>query len=218
MDLKDLIMNNQNLIYKLTHYFKNYENKEDLFQAGCIGMVKAYKKYDSSFNVKFTTFAFPYILGEMKKIAREDKGIKISKDISRLNSKIEQATIILSQKLMREPTIDELSSFLDISTYDLAEAINSTNNIMSIDEVINNDGKEVTLHDIIKDKETDLDSLIALRSAIKGLSDFEKELIGKRYYKDMTQKEVAECLGISQVQVSRKEQKVLTKLKSKIAS
>lgn len=218
MDLKDLIMNNQNLIYKLTHYFKNYENKEDLFQAGCIGMVKAYKKYDSSFNVKFTTFAFPYILGEMKKFAREDKGIKISKDISRLNSKIEQATIILSQKLMREPTIDELSLFLDISTYDLAEAINSTNNIMSIDEVINNDGKEVTLHDIIKDKETDLDSLIALRSAIKGLSDFEKELIGKRYYKDMTQKEVAECLGISQVQVSRKEQKVLTKLKSKIAS
>ncbi len=218
MDLKDLIMNNQNLIYKLTHYFKNYENKEDLFQAGCIGMVKAYKKYDSSFNVKFTTFAFPYILGEMKKFAREDKGIKISKDISRLNSKIEQATIILSQKLMREPTIDELSSFLDISTYDLAEAINSTNNIMSIDEVINNDGKEVTLHDIIKDKETDLDSLIALRNAIKGLSDFEKELIGKRYYKDMTQKEVAECLGISQVQVSRKEQKVLTKLKSKIAS
>lgn len=218
MDLKDLIMNNQNLIYKLTHYFKNYENKEDLFQAGCIGMVKAYKKYDSSFNVKFTTFAFPYILGEMKKFAREDKSIKISKDISRLNSKIEQATIILSQKLMREPTIDELSSFLDISTYDLAEAINSTNNIMSIDEVINNDGKEVTLHDIIKDKETDLDSLIALRSAIKGLSDFEKELIGKRYYKDMTQKEVAECLGISQVQVSRKEQKVLTKLKSKIAS
>ena len=218
MYLKDLIMNNQNLIYKLTHYFKNYENKEDLFQAGCIGMVKAYKKYDSSFNVKFTTFAFPYILGEMKKFAREDKGIKISKDISRLNSKIEQATIILSQKLMREPTIDELSSFLDISTYDLAEAINSTNNIMSIDEVINNDGKEVTLHDIIKDKETDLDSLIALRSAIKGLSDFEKELIGKRYYKDMTQKEVAECLGISQVQVSRKEQKVLTKLKSKIAS
>ena len=218
MDLKDLIMNNQNLIYKLTHYFKNYENKEDLFQAGCIGMVKAYKKYDSSFNVKFTTFAFPYILGEMKKFAREDKGIKISKDISRLNSKIEQATIILSQKLMREPTIDELSSFLDISTYDLAEAINSTNNIMSIDEVINNDGKEVTLHDIIKDKETDLDSLIDLRSAIKGLSDFEKELIGKRYYKDMTQKEVAECLGISQVQVSRKEQKVLTKLKSKIAS
>lgn len=218
MDLKELIINNQNLIYKLTHYFKNYENKEDLFQAGCIGMVKAYKKYDSSFNVKFTTFAFPYILGEMKKFVREDKGIKISKDISKLNSKLEKATIILSQKLMREPTLEELSSFLDIPTYDLAEAINSTNNIMSIDEVISSDGKDITLHDIIKDKETDLDSLIALRSAIEGLTDFEKELIGKRYYEDMTQKEVASYLGISQVQVSRKEQKVLTKLKSKIVS
>lgn len=218
MDLKELIINNQNLIYKLTHYFKNYENKEDLFQAGCIGMVKAYKKYDSSFNVKFTTFAFPYILGEMKKFVREDKGIKISKDISKLNSKLEKATIILSQKLMREPTLEELSSFLDIPTYDLAEAINSTNNIMSIDEVISSNGKDITLHDIIKDKETDLDSLIALRSAIEGLTDFEKELIGKRYYEDMTQKEVASYLGISQVQVSRKEQKVLTKLKSKIVS
>lgn len=216
MDLKDLIINNQNLIYKLTHYFKNYENKEDLFQAGCIGMVKAYKKYDASFNVKFTTFAFPYILGEMKKFVREDKGIKISKDISRLNSKIEKATIILSQKLMREPTLEELANFLDIPTCDLVEAINSTNNIMSIDEVINNDGKEVTLHDIIKDKEVDLDSLISLKNALNGLTEFEKDLINKRYFEDKTQKEVASSLGISQVQVSRKEQKVLTKLKSKI--
>lgn len=216
MDLKELIVNNQNLIYKLTHYFKNYENKEDLFQAGCIGMVKAYKKYDASFNVKFTTFAFPYILGEMKKFVREDKGIKISKDISRLNSKIEKATIILSQKLMREPTIEELANFLDIPIYDLVEAINSTNSIMSIDEVINSDGKEVTLYDIIRDKQIDIDSLISLKSAINSLTEFEKDLINKRYFEDKTQKEVASSLGISQVQVSRKEQKVLTKLKSKI--
>lgn len=217
MDLKELILNNQNLIYKLTHYFKNYNNKDDLFQAGCIGLVKAYKKYDDSFHTKFTTFAFPYILGEMRKFVREDKGLKISKDISKLNNLIEKATIILSQKLMREPSLEELSTFLDVPTYDLAQAINSTNSIMSIDESITTDGKEVTLHDIIKDKETDLDSLIALRSAIEQLSDFEKELIDKRYYNDMTQSEVAKSLGISQVQVSRKEQKVLTKLKDKIA-
>ena len=218
MDLKQLIIDNQNLIYKITHYFKNYNNKEDLFQAGCIGLVKAYKKYDPSFNTKFTTFAFPYILGEMRKYVREDKGIKISKDISKLNLQIEKATIILSQKLMREPSLEELSIFLEIPTYDLAQAINSTNTIMSIDEVIINDGKEITLHDIIKAKESDLDSLISLRNAIEELNDFEKEIINKRYYSDMTQSEVAEALGISQVQVSRKEQKVLTKLKNKIAS
>lgn len=218
MDLKQLIIDNQNLIYKMTHYFKNYNNKDDLFQAGCIGLVKAYKKYDPTFNTKFTTFAFPYILGEMRKFVREDKGIKISKDISKLNFQIEKATNILSQKLMREPSLEELSNFLEIPTYELAQAINSTNKIMSIDEVISNDGKEVTLHDIVKDKQTDLDSLILLRNAIEELNDFEKEIINKRYYSDMTQTEVAEYLGISQVQVSRKEQKVLTKLKNKIAS
>lgn len=218
MDLKQLIVDNQNLIYKITHYFKNYNNKEDLFQAGCIGLVKAYKKYDPSFNVKFTTFAFPYILGEMRKYVREDKGIKISKDISKLNLQIEKATNILSQKLMREPSIEELSKFLEIPVYDLAQAINSTNQIMSIDETIKSDGKEITLHDIVKDKETDLDTLISLKTAIEELNDFEKEIINKRYYSDMTQTEVAKSLGISQVQVSRKEQKVLTKLKNKIAS
>lgn len=218
MDLKQLIVDNQNLIYKITHYFKNYNNKEDLFQAGCIGLVKAYKKYDPSFNVKFTTFAFPYILGEMRKYVREDKGIKISKDISKLNLQIEKATNILSQKLMREPSIEELSKFLEIPVYDLAQAINSTNQIISIDETIKSDGKEITLHDIVKDKETDLDTLISLKTAIEELNDFEKEIINKRYYSDMTQTEVAKSLGISQVQVSRKEQKVLTKLKNKIAS
>lgn len=218
MDLKELIQTNQNLIYKIAHYFKNYSNKEDLFQVGCIGLVKAYKKYDPTFNAKFTTFAFPYILGEMRKYVREDKGIKISKDISKLNLQIEKATIILSQKLMREPSLEELSCFLEVPTYELAQAINSTNNIMSIDEVITTDGKDVTLHDVIKDKETDLDSLISLRTAISELNDFEKEIISKRYYSDMTQSEVAKQLGISQVQVSRNEQKVLTKLKNKIAS
>ena len=218
MDLKELIIENQNLIYKITHYFKNYNNKEDLFQAGCIGLVKAYKKYDPNFNAKFTTFAFPYILGEMRKYVREDKGIKISKDISKINNQLEKATNYLSQKLMREPTMDELSIFLGISSYELAQALNSNNIIMIIDEAISVDGKEITLHDIIKDKETDIDSLISLRSAINELNDFEKKLINDRYYKDMTQSEVANNLGISQVQVSRKEQKVLTKLKSKIAS
>lgn len=119
---------------------------------------------------------------------------------------------------MREPSIDELSKFLEIPVYELAEAINSINCIQSLDDVISSDGKDITLIDIIKDKSQDIDSLIALRSAIEKLTDFEKELINERYYKDMTQSQTAENLGISQVQVSRSEQKVLTKLKQKIAS
>lgn len=218
MDLKDLIIENQNLIYKISYYFKNYSNKEDLFQVGCIGLIKAYKNYDSAFNTKFTTFAFPYILGEMKKYVREDKGIKISKNISKLNLQIEKATIMLSQKLMREPSIYELSEFLEIPVNDLSQAMLSSNSIISIDESFNTEGKDITLKDVISDKKTDIDLLISLKTAISELSTFEKELIGKRYYNDMTQSEIAEQMGISQVQVSRKEQKVLTKLKNKIAS
>lgn len=216
MDLKELITNNQNLIYKLTHYFKNYENKEDLFQVGCIGLINAYKKYDPNFNVKFTTYAFPYILGEMRKYVREDKGIKISKEISKLNLQIEKATILLTQKLMREPTLNEISIFLNIPYNELNEAINSINKIVNLDSSINDD--KLTLYDVIKDKELDIDSILSLKDALSELNEFERNLIVNRYYNDLTQSETAKLLGISQVQVSRNEQKVLTKLRSKIAS
>ena len=79
MELNNLIIENQNMIYKITHYFEKYASKEDLFQVGCIGLIKAYKKYDESYGAKFTTYAYPYILGEIRKYVREDKGLKISR-------------------------------------------------------------------------------------------------------------------------------------------
>ena len=109
--MEEIILENKNLIYSITRYFEKYANKEDLFQAGCIGMIMAYNHYDESMNVKFTTYAYPYILGEMKKLVREDKSIKISRNIQMLNLKIEKARVILTQKLMREPSINELSDF-----------------------------------------------------------------------------------------------------------
>ena len=104
-NLTNLIIENQNLIYKISMLFTNYSNKEDLFQVGCIGLINAYKKYDESFNTKFTTYAYPFILGEMNNYVKKDKGIKISREISKLNSMIERASILLTQRLMREPTI-----------------------------------------------------------------------------------------------------------------
>ena len=85
--MEQLILENQNLIYSITKYFEKYANKEDLFQAGCMGMIMAYKNYNPDMNVKFTTYAYPYILGEMKKLVREDKSIKISRNIQLLNLK-----------------------------------------------------------------------------------------------------------------------------------
>lgn len=216
-ELTDLIMQHQNLIYSIIHYFEGYKNKEDLFQVGAIGLIQAHKKYDPNMGTKFSTYAYTYILGEMKKLVMEDKGIKINREINSLNSKIEKTKILLSQKLMREPSTNELAQFLELPEAIIVDALCSKNQIASIDEPMNKDGKEITLHDTLGQRETlSIDTLIDLKNELERLSKEERELIERRYLNNLTQSETAEVLGISQVQVSRKEQKVLTKLRSRL--
>jgi len=216
-DITNLIIENERLIYSIANYFKNYNSREDLYQAGCLGLINAYKKYNPDMNCKFTTYAYPYILGEMRKLVREDKGIKISREITKLNLKIEKAYILLTQKLMKEPSIEEIANYLEIPEYYVSEAILSLNKIKSIDEPVNSDGKEFTLQDVIGES-TNIDDLILLRDSLNNLSDEDKELINNRYMKDYTQSETSKIIGMSQVQVSRKEHKVLEKLKQKMVA
>ena len=210
-ELSSIILDNQGLIYEAMKYFKNYHNKEDLYQVGCIGFIKAYKNYKSDKGCKFTTYAFSYILGEMKKLVREDKGIKISNQISKLNLKIDKAYILLSQKLMRMPSTYEVASYLEIPEYLVSEAINSNMGIKSIDEAINSDS-DMCLQDVIGYSDN-VDDLLYLENSISKLNDEEKSIIYNRYMNDLTQSETSKIMGISQVQVSRKEQKILQKLK-----
>lgn len=201
--LEQLILEHEKLIYAVMRYFKNYPNKDDLFQVGCIGLINAYNNYDSNSNTKFSTYAYSYILGEMKKLVREDKGIKISRNISKLYAQIEKTNSYLTQKLMRTPTLQEIASFLEIDEYLVVEALNSTNILLDIDEMqINN-----TDHN---------NNDLLLKEELNKLSSEELDLITKRYMEDMTQTEVACSLGMSQVQVSRKEHKVLEKLKKQL--
>jgi len=216
-EITNLIINNEKLIYSITNYFKNYNSKEDLYQAGCLGLINAYKRYNPNINCKFTTYAYPYILGEMRKLVREDKGIKISREITKLNLKIEKAYILLTQKLMKEPSIEEIANYLEIPEYYVSEAILSLNKIKSIDEPVTTDGKELTLQDVIG-KSDNIDDLILLRDSLNNLTKEEKELINNRYMNDYTQSETSKIVGMSQVQVSRKEHKVLEKLKQKMVA
>ncbi|MGE5455779.1 MAG: sigma-70 family RNA polymerase sigma factor [Ignavibacteriales bacterium] len=213
-NLDQAIIENQRLIHGMTHYFNNYPHKDDLFQVGVLGLINAYNNYDPNMNVKFSTYAYPYILGEMKKCVREDKSIKISRDISKRNLRIEKAKILLTQKLMREPTISELASFLEIPEIFVVEAVKSNNLTQSIDEPVN----DMSLHEVITKRQTDMDTLLALREEIEALKQSEKELIEKRYMEDLTQNEAAKVLGISQVQVSRQEKKILVKMKNNLAA
>lgn len=201
--LEQLILNYENLIYSIMKYFKDYPNKEDLFQVGCIGLINAYNNYNNSYNTKFSTYAYSYILGEMKKLVREDKGIKVSRNISKLYGQIDKVTSILTQKLMRKPTLQEIATFLEIDEYLVVEALNSTNILLDIDDI-----------QIIND--TSNNNELIIREELNKLNKDEYEIIDKRYMQDLTQNEVANQLGISQVQVSRKEHKVLEKLKKQL--
>ncbi len=217
-EMTTLIMENQNLIYSVANQFGKPELIEDLFQVGCLGMISAYQNYDPSYQVKFSTYAYPYIVGEMRKFTRENRGIKVSRELLKLQLKIEKASILLSQRLMREPTSRELSEFTQIPEYVISQAIHAKDPIKSMDEPIHNDNS-LTLAEVIgKTENVDLNTLIALREELSKLDPTEKTLIQKRYMEDQTQSETAQVLGISQVQVSRKEQKVLTKLNRRLAS
>lgn len=216
MKIDTLIEENSKLIYSVVKMFSNNHDKEDLYQAGILGMLKAYSNFDNRENVKFTTYAYPYILGEIKKQVREDKQIKISRDISKFNYKIREVSNILSQKLYREPTVEEIASFLNIDEETVVDSINSTRYIQSLDEKVSNNDKDLLLEEVIPSKKQEIDSLIDLRNELKKLDKLEKNIIMNRYFKDYTQQETAEELGMTQVQVSRKEQKILTKLKTNL--
>ena len=218
--MEEQILANKNLIYYLiSRYFSNYPNKDDLFQAGCMGIINAYINYNPKLDVKFTTYDYSFILGEMKKLVREDKSVKVSRNIQKLNLQIEKASLLLTQKMMREPTLEELAQFLEVPSYLISEAINSNKPIYSIDEPLNNEGKEITLQDTIGQiDDMDKDDLLLLKEELSKLNSFEQDLINKRYMEDLTQQQTANALGITQVQVSRGEKKILTKLRTKLTA
>lgn len=208
------ILKYSNLIYKMTHYFNYYDNKDDLYQAGIIGLLEASKKYDKSFNTKFSTFAFKYIYGEMSKLVREDKNIKVSRTNIKLKQDIEKVKEIMRQKLYREPTDYEISKFLNIDIKEIEEALKITNTI-SLDEVISNEEKEITYYDLIGDN-IDLDTRMILKESLESLDNIERKIILDRYFNNYSQSEIASELGLSQVKVSREEQKIKKKLRNKL--
>lgn len=215
---EEFIIDNQNLVYSIIHtYFPNCSNKNDLFQVGMIGLMNAYKLYNSDYNTKFSTYAYSFILGEMRKYVREDKGIKINRELQKLAYKLEKTKLLLFQKLMREPTISEIADILELTEYEVVEVMKIPTILSSLDEPINENGKMVNLYDYVSVEEKyDLNDKIALKNELEKLEEEERKLLEARYMQDMTQSETAKILGISQVQVSRNEKKVLIKLRDRL--
>lgn len=213
MDITSLILNNERLIYKLASSFTAYASIDDLYQAGCLGIIEAAKNYDENMGTKFSSYAYSYILGEMKLLTRKNKPFKVSKEKASLATKIEKTRNLLAQKLMREPTVSELSNFLEIPEYQLAEIINS-NRVESLDKTYGD--TDMMLHEIISAPYLEKDTLIMLKDMIESLEEPERTIMIERYYEDMTQSEVANNLGLGQAFVSRRENKVLKKIRQTI--
>jgi len=199
-------------------YFNYSSNTEDLYQVGVMALIKAYNNFNESYNVKFSTYAYPYVLGEISKYVKNDRNIHISHDVLKLNSAIDRAKDVLCQKLMREPTVLELSLFLGIDEEKIIQTKMNVLYVKSLDSAIGNDFEnDFKLYDSIKIEEPLYKaSVIDLKDAIEKLDKDEKKLIYSRYFDELTQQETSSRLGMSQVQVSRKETKILRKLKSKL--
>jgi len=214
-ELTRLIYENEKLIYSFMKDYSKYIDREDLYQVGCIGLINAYNNFKEEKGVKFSTYAYLYIQGEIKKFLRENRTFKINKDVSTLCNSIKKARNILEQRLMKEPSIKELAEFLELTESQIEFALGIEQPVQSADKPIMNDGKEVVLYDVISSNEkiSTIDR-ISLKEELSKLDYRDKRILQERYFNDRTQSEVAYILGMSQVKVSREEKKVLAKLRS----
>ena len=221
-EMERLIKDNNGLIWSIVKRFANrgYEI-EDLYQIGCIGFIKSIKRFDTNFEVKLSTYSVPYILGEIKRFIRDDGPIKVSRSIKELNVKIND---LKKQYLSKgkEITIEQICEELKVSKEDVLIAMESTKSVESIESNITSDSdeKQLTILDKIstgKNEEEIITNKMIVSQLIRELEKRDKEIILLRFFKEKTQSEVAKVLGISQVQVSRIEKKILKEMKSKLA-
>ena len=213
-ELKEFIIENEKAIYSVINRYRRYYEIDDLYQTAVIGIIKAWENYDVSRKAKFLTYAYKYMLGEVISYVNKNRSLKISKDILSLYPKLEEAKTILTQKLMKEPTTYELSLFLEIDENIIIRTIEAVKESESLDKVISDDGKTLTLLDTVKDIQAEEKAeLLYLKEAVESLPEPERSIIIERYYNDKTQKEIAKKMGMYQVQVSRSSTKGLKKLK-----
>ena len=224
-EMAKLVEENQGLIWNIAKRFlgRGYD-KEDIYQIGCMGFIKSIRRFDVSYEVKLSTYAVPYILGEIKKFLRDDGPVKVSRSLKELNVKINEIQKEY-QKEGKEATLIELSKILKTSKEEIIMALELSRPTESIESsTYNNDNKSnatLSLVDTLstnKDEATLITNKVAVQNLIEKLDDREKELILLRFYKDKTQSEVAKVLGISQVQVSRIEKRILSEMKAQLVS
>ena len=218
-----LVMDNVGLIWSIVRRFsgRGYE-MEDLFQIGSIGLIKAIDKFDTGFEVKFSTYAVPMITGEIKRFLRDDGMIKVSRSIKELGFKVRAAREEMTYSLGREPTIEEIAARLETSREEVAASMEAGAEVESLYRPTGNgDDNTMFLMDRLEEENNEHEALInrmVLKELLSSLEEGEREIIVRRYFHNQTQTQIAQDLGISQVQVSRLEKRILKAMRKRFES
>ena len=212
---------NAGLVYSMAKRFLGRGvEMEDLVQIGSIGLLKAIDHFDSSYDVKFSTYAVPMIIGEIRRYLRDDGILKVSRSLKENCARIYSAREKLEKELGREPVLEEVAAAAELSVEEALMSLESGAEVESLHKIIyQGDGNDISLMDKLQEKENGQDlalNRIFLDEILQKLEVKERQLIYMRYFKDMTQTEIASELGISQVQVSRMEKRILKQLKQQL--
>ncbi|MBR3888022.1 MAG: sigma-70 family RNA polymerase sigma factor [Clostridia bacterium] len=214
--LNELIENNAGLVWNVVRRFSNrgYE-LEDLYQLGCMGFVKAIKKFDLSFGTELSTYAVAMIIGEIKRFLRDDGMIKVSRSLKELAAKVRE----FENNNDKKYSVEEIAEILKVDKFDIIMSLDATSSIDSLDRNITEDSDSKSVGEVIPENETPYENLmdkLMINSMLENLEERERDIIIYRYYKDMTQSMVAKIYGTSQVQVSRIEKRALSKMRAMV--
>ncbi len=217
-----LVLENRGLVWSVVKRFQNRGlESEDLFQIGCIGLLKCIDKFDLSYDVKFSTYAVPMISGEIKRFLRDDGIIKVSRTLKELAYRAYQCEEKFREKWGREPTITEVAKELGVECEELALALDANSEVESLYQPIyQKEGQEILLMDKLEEEEKNSEEFLVnrlfLEKVLSELEEKDRQLIVKRYFEDKTQAVVAKEMGVSQVQISRREKKILSQMREKL--
>lgn len=215
MHREELICDNLGLVHACANRFRNKGIEyDDLFSAGCLGLVKAADGFDESRGFAFSTYAVPAILGEMKRLFRDGGAVKISRALKERAREAAKLREEMTAALSREPTLRELAAKMQVSEYEMAQLVNLSMPVASLTELHEENDRQIDIP--VESEEEEIQNKLALSEVLKILPENDRRLIELRYYKGLTQTKTAEILGLSQVQVSRRERTILLELRRKL--
>ena len=213
-EMSKVLLENENIVYSIINKYCYYFDKDDLYQVGMMGLIDAYNHYEDSKNTKFSSFAYFYVLGKVKEYIRKSNVMKVSRELVKLNASVQKTKEILTQKMGKVPTDDDIALFLEIDVNHIIQAKEANSFVESIE--MSEDEELSIIETEGYDEKNYREDILDLKYELENLNEYDRNIIIKRYEHGLTQSELSKELGITQVKVSRKEKEILTRLRTRL--